>query len=210
MLRNLERRSRGQGNRDRTSFSLTSATRSNYEMRKLFSLSSLAVVSAMRLHPTMTMVAAAAPATRQLLDELDLRCCRGRLEEHPDLQMPWLVMKARPAKIEEIELQSMCDMLRVALDRREKFTVLWDLRQMRPPSRAALRFSIDWMGKPENTMDIDELVSKTIIIARSPIIRGVCTWILKVCDPPRPVRICADDAAALAAARALELEDCSR
>ena len=103
-------------------------------------------------------------ATKLLMEELDLRCCLGRLELPPQLDRPWLVLQARPAKIEVDELRSMCDMLRATLDRREHFTVMWDLRQMRTPSREALRFSIDFMGEPHNTRDIDELVTSTIII----------------------------------------------
>jgi hypothetical protein len=51
---------------------------------------------------------------------------------------------------------------------------------------------------------VDSMVQSTVIIASSPIVRAVCSWILKVCKPPRPVRICKDDAAAVAATRALE------
>ena len=104
--------------------------------------------------------------------------------------MPRLVLKARPAKIEEVELEQMAHLLRATLDRREHFTVLWDLRKMRPPSRAALRFGVDWMGADVNSQPIDELVQSTVIIASSPVVRAICGWILNVCRPPQPVAVC--------------------
>ena len=82
-----------------------------------------------------------------LLGPLGLQCSSSHLEQHPELACPRLVLQARPAKIEEAELEQMCMLLRDTLDRNEPFTVLWDLRQMRPPSRAALRFGVDWMGE---------------------------------------------------------------
>lgn len=136
-----------------------------------------------------------------LMDELNIKCCQGRLEAHPALEMPRLALRAQPASIDESDLKQMIDMLCETLDRREPFTVLWDLRQMRPPSRAALRYAMDWFGKPENSGPADELVQSTVIISGSAVIRGLCGWILKVCNPPRPVEICKDDEAALAAAR---------
>ena len=139
-----------------------------------------------------------------LLDPLELKCCAAQLEQHPELGLPRLVLRARPAKIEQVELEQMTHLLRATLDRRVPFTVLWDLRKMRPPSRDALRFGIDWMGADVNAQPTDELVQSTVIIASSPVVRAICGWILKVCRPPRPVEICSDDAAALAAACALE------
>jgi hypothetical protein len=142
--------------------------------------------------------------SKLILDPLNLRCCAARLEQHSALELPRLVLRARPASIEESELEQMCLLLRSTLDRQEPFTVLWDLRGMHRPSRAALRFGIDWMGADENAEPIDELVQSTVIIANSPIVRALCGWILKVTAPPRPVQICKDDAAAVEAARSLQ------
>jgi len=147
---------------------------------------------------------ACACGLKLLLNPLELDCCAARLEQHPQLMAPRLVLKARPANIEVAELEQMCRLLRATLDRREPFTVTWDLREMRPPSRAALRFGVDWMGKGMNKEPIDELVQSTVIIASSPVMRAVCSWILKVCRPPRPVRLCRDDDAAIVATRELE------
>jgi hypothetical protein len=97
----------------------------------------------------------------------------------------------------------MTGILRDALDRDEPFTVLWDLRAMRPPSRAALKYGVDWMGLPRNVEAIDALVEGTVIIAGSAIVRTLCRWVLHVCQPPQPVRICRDEAAALTAAKEL-------
>ena len=165
----------------------------------------LAVGSHARVPPPLAVVSApAADETRLILAELKLQCCIARLENHHLLMQPRLALRALPAKIEVEELQSMTQILSNTLDRQEPFSVLWDLRNFRPPSRAALRFGIDWMG--EHAQAIDELVTSTIIINRQPLVRSVCSFILRVCNPPRPVVIVGDDAAALEAVRKLELE----
>lgn len=148
-----------------------------------------------------------AEASKLLLDELSISCCLATLEEHPQLEIVRFVARARPAKIDEAGLRSMCEMLAETLDREKPFSVLWDLREMRPPSRAALRYGMDWMGEDANARRIDELVQSTIIISNSAVVRALCGWILKVSAPPRPVRICRDDASALDAA--IEF-DCAR
>lgn len=139
---------------------------------------------------------------------LELKCCCASLEVHPELAEPRLILRALPAKIEEAELQQMTVLLSDTLDRNLPFSVLWDLRQMRPPSRAALRYGIDWMG--ENAEPIDELVQSTVIVASSPVVRAICSMILKVCRPPRPVRLCENDVAALEEARALLQKEAKR
>lgn len=156
------------------------------------------------LAPLSSRAPGAGSGLKLLLDPLELDCCAAQLQQHPELAAPRLLLQARPAKIEVAELEQMCQLLRSTLDRKEPFTVTWDLRQMRPPSRAALRFGVDWMGEGVNKDPIDDLVRSTVIIASSPVVRAVCGWILKVCRPPRPVRLCEDDDAALAVARELE------
>ena len=139
-----------------------------------------------------------AHAAQHLL-ELELQCCHVSLEEHAALPMPRLVLKARPATVEESELRRMAGILRETIRRREPFTVLWDVRDIRPPSRAALQYGVTLMT--ELAEDIDQLTQSTVIIASSPVVRAMCRWVLVVSRPPRPVKICEDDAAALEAAR---------
>ena len=92
--------------------------------------------------------------------------------------------------------------VRSHLDRGEHFTVFWDLRQLRPPSRAALKFGVGWMGRPENGADFDEYINAIVLLVTSPVVRFVAEWSLKACNPPNPVHVVSNEAEAIEAARA--------
>ena len=92
--------------------------------------------------------------------------------------------------------------VRSHLDRGEHFTVFWDLRQLRPPSRAALKFGVGWMGRPENGADFDECINAIVLLVTSPVVRFVAEWSLKACNPPNPVHVVSNEAEAIEAARA--------
>ena len=92
--------------------------------------------------------------------------------------------------------------VRRVMDRGEHFTVFWDLRQLRPPSRAALKFGVGWMGRPENGADFDEYIDAIVLLVTSPVVRFVAEWSLKACNPPNPVHVVSNEAEAIEAARA--------
>ena len=83
----------------------------------------------------------------------------------------------------------------------EPFSVLYDLRALRPPSRAALRYGISWMGTDANKADLESQVQGVVVLVASPVVRAVARGVIAACRPPHPVRICADDAAAIEHAR---------
>tara|TARA_B110001469_G_scaffold107915_1_gene108350 strand:- start:308 stop:1150 length:843 start_codon:yes stop_codon:yes gene_type:complete len=91
--------------------------------------------------------------------------------------------------------------VRGVMDREEHFTVFWDLRQLRPPSPASLKFGVGWMGRPENAADFDESINAIVIMVASPIVRLVAEWSIKACNPPNPVHVVSDEAEAIEAAR---------
>ena len=84
--------------------------------------------------------------------------------------------------------------------------MLYDLRTLRPPSRAALRYGIDWMGTDANKADLEEQVQGVVVLVASPIVRTVARGVVAACRPPHPVHICADEATAIAYARGFTAE----
>lgn len=88
-----------------------------------------------------------------VLDEMQLACCWLH-HEGPGgaLPLPRFRVTARPSRILEPELRQMAIVLRAALDREQPFTILWDLRQLRPPALAALAYGSKWQS--ENAADV--------------------------------------------------------
>lgn len=137
----------------------------------------------------------------RVLDEMELACCWLQHEGASEaLPLPRFRVTARPSKILEPELRQMASVLRAALDRNEPFTIMWDLRKLRPPSLSALSYGAQWMG--DNAADIERLGRSITVLVSGPLTRACANLCCKVCNPPQPVKVCADEAAAAAFARA--------
>ena len=129
-------------------------------------------------------------------------CCALSLDPQGELGLPRLCVRALPSPVEVSQLEQIFAQVRGVMDREEHFTVFWDLRQLRPPSPAALKFGVGWMGRPENAADFDESINAIILLVTSPIVRLVAEWCLKACNPPNPVHVVSGEAEAIEAARA--------
>ena len=140
----------------------------------------------------------AEPSSRLLL----VPCCALSLDPQGELALPRLGVRALPSPVEVSQLEQIFAQVRGVMDREEHFTVFWDLRQLRPPSPAALKFGVGWMGRPENAADFDESINAIILLVTSPIVRLVAEWCLKACNPPNPVHVVSGEAEAIEAARA--------
>ena len=138
------------------------------------------------------------PSSRLLL----VPCCALSLDPQGELGLPRLCVRALPSPVEVSQLEQIFAQVRGVMDREEHFTVFWDLRQLRPPSPAALKFGVGWMGRPENAADFDESINAIILLVTSPIVRLVAEWCLKACNPPNPVHVVSGEAEAIEAARA--------
>lgn len=132
---------------------------------------------------------------------LQVPCCVLSLYPQGELALPRLGVRALPSPVEVSQLEQIFAEVRGVMDREEHFTVFWDLRQLRPPSPAALKFGVGWMGRPENAADFDESINAIVIMVASPIVRLVAEWSIKACNPPNPVHIVSDEAEAIEAAR---------
>lgn len=137
----------------------------------------------------------------RLLDEAELACC-WLLHEGPSeaLPLPRFRVTARPSKILEPELRQMALVLGAALERREPFTIMWDLRKLRPPTLSALNYGAKWQG--ENADAIESLGRSIAVLVSSPVTRVCANLCVRVCNPPQPVLICTDEAEATQWARA--------
>lgn len=138
------------------------------------------------------------PSSRLLL----VPCCVLSLEPAGELALPRMSVCALPATVDVPQLERIFEQVRRVLDRGEHFTVFWDLRQLRPPSRAALKFGVGWMGRAENGADFDEYINAIVLLVTSPVVRFVAEWSLKACNPPNPVHVVSNEAEAIEAARA--------
>jgi len=138
------------------------------------------------------------PSSRVLL----VRCCALSVEPAGELGLPRMCVRALPATVDVPQLERIFAQVRRQLDRGEHFTTFWDLRQLRPPSRAALKFGVGWMGRPENGADLDEYINAIVLLVTSPVVRFVAEWSLKACNPPNPVHVVSNEAEAIEAARA--------
>ena len=137
----------------------------------------------------------------RLLDEMELACCWLHHEAASEaLPLPRFRVTARPSKILEPELRQMAIVLRKALDRDEDFTILWDLRELRPPSLSALNYGNQWQG--ENAADIERLGKSIVVLVSSPVTRVCANLCTRVCNPPQPTQICTDETEAVAFAKA--------
>uniref|UniRef100_A0A7S0Q1F8 Uncharacterized protein n=1 Tax=Coccolithus braarudii TaxID=221442 RepID=A0A7S0Q1F8_9EUKA len=136
-------------------------------------------------------------ASGRLLDQMELACCWLHYEASAaNLPLPRFRVTARPSQILEPELRQMALVLRAALDRGEQFTILWDLRRLRPPSLAALNYGLEWQS--DNAADIEQLGTSIVVLVSSPITRACANLCVRVCSPPQPVLICRDEAEATA------------
>lgn len=92
-----------------------------------------------------------------LLDDVDLPCVRASVERWPEVPLMQYSICARPVSAARDEMEELLDMLERTLQRGERFTVLWDLRTIKLPSRAAMLFAIDWMAQPQIAVPLDEV-----------------------------------------------------
>ena len=137
----------------------------------------------------------------RLLDEAELACCWLQHEgPSPALPLPRFRVTVRPSKILEPELRQMAIVLGAALERREEFTILWDLRRLRPPSLSALSYGAQWQR--ENAVAIETLGTSIAVLVSSPVTRVCANLCTRACSPPQPVLICTDEEEATAWARA--------
>jgi hypothetical protein len=89
--------------------------------------------------------------------------------------------------LEDVEVA--IDVLLRQLQHGEAFSVLWDLRSVKVPSREAIRYAVKRTAEPEIATPLDELVCYVIIMISSPVVNGAAKWVLSLCKPPNPVRI---------------------
>ena len=124
-----------------------------------------------------------------ILDSVQVRCCDLQLERRPELALERLCILAKPSTVEVEQLKELFAGLRRVCDRGDRFTVYWDLRKLRPPSRAALDYGVEWMAQPENAEDLDRFIEAIVILVSSPIVRLVANWCVRACNPPNPVHV---------------------
>ena len=136
----------------------------------------------------------------RIIDESELACC-WLLHEAPagGLPLPRFRVTARPSQILEPELRQMAIVLRKCLDREETFTIMWDLRKLRPPTLSALNYGGQWQS--ENAADIERLGQSIVVLVSSPVTRVCANLCLRVCNPPQPALVCTDEAKATEFAR---------
>ena len=63
------------------------------------------------------------------------------------------------------------------------------------------------MNRPEHVSRLDARVKGVAILVKSPVLRTTARWLVALCDPPAPVKLVKDEAAALEAARSFGARD---
>jgi hypothetical protein len=139
-----------------------------------------------------------------LLDEMELACCYMQHEGPSDeLQLPRFRITARPSTIREPELRQMAVFISRILGAQTPFTILWDLRKLRPPSLSALKYGTDWQSEHAAELETPPTgqVTSIVVLVGSPVTRVCANLCARVCDPPQPLLICTGEAEALEFAR---------
>ena len=133
-----------------------------------------------------------------VLDEASVAAGTCTLETRDVLPLPRLCVVTKPHALTEPDLLTLLQCFERTLQRGSAFTILWDLRTLRAPSRAAIKEAIDFMGKPERQAAIDDLNQAVVVIVKSPVSAAMARMCIGMCKPPVPVHIVRGDEEALA------------
>ena len=146
--------------------------------------------------------AAATPAQDRsgaIVPALELGCATLSFEQPAGLPLPRLVVHARKRPIEDADVTAALAFIAAVLERREWFTILYDLRESSVPSRAQLKVGLAWAG--EFTPQLDANLCGIGIVLTSRVVRSVVKFVLHVCKPPVPQCVCSEQDTALSFAR---------
>ncbi|KAL1507844.1 hypothetical protein AB1Y20_007452 [Prymnesium parvum] len=135
--------------------------------------------------------------------DVDLACVHAGLELRADLCLPRYSLIAHNHVVSEEDLREVLANFRQTLLGEELFTVYWDLREVKLPSRKTIRVGVEWMGEPEHAKALDTKVKGVAVVVKGSVVRTVASWVLSVCKPPCPVCICRTPDDALSFARSI-------
>ena len=134
-----------------------------------------------------------------LVPSLELTCATLTFVRLPDLPLPRLSVRTHKRPISDADVVAALDFIAAILERREWFTILYDLRESCVPSRAQLKLGIAWAG--DFTPQLDACLCGIGIVLTSRLVRSVVRFVLHVCKPPVPQCVVSEQAAALNFAR---------
>ena len=134
-----------------------------------------------------------------IVPALELGCATLSFEQPTGLPLPRLVVHVRKRPIEDADVTAALGFIAAVLERREWFTILYDLRDSPVPSRAQLKLGLAWAG--ELTPQLDASLCGIGIVLTSRVVRSVVKFVLHVCKPPVPQCVCSQQDAALSFAR---------
>lgn len=135
--------------------------------------------------------------TNTILDRASVAAGTCTLERRDALPLPRLCVVTKPHTLTGLDLKALLQCFERTLHRQEPFTILWDLRTMRAPSRAVIKEAIDFMGEPERKAAIDDLNQAVVVIVKSSVAAALARMCIGMCKPPVPVYIVRGDEEAL-------------
>ena len=126
-----------------------------------------------------------------LMGPVDLQYVTLALRHEADHALPRLRLTAHKVPITDDGVQRGLDLLESVLQRKEYFTILWDVRQCCLPTRAQLLKGTAWANAHKE--DLEKYLAGIGVLQSSRLVRVVANFVIAVTKPTQPVCITTDE-----------------
>lgn len=132
-----------------------------------------------------------------LIGPFDHNFCSVSLEKRPELKLPRLDVISHKVAISNEAAEAALASLKKVLELRQPLTIMYDVRNLSLPPSSVIRIGINWVKTPAHTDLLDAHLQGIAVILSSRIVSGMVNWLLKIFNPPQPVRVVQSEQAAL-------------
>ena len=131
------------------------------------------------------------PVSESLLGPVELGYVSVALRQEEGFELPRLRLSAHKVSMTDEGLQQGLDTLTAVLERREPFTILWDVRNVSLPSRAQLLKGVAWANA--HKQELDTYLAGIGVLQSSRVVRAVANLVIRLTKPPQPICITMDE-----------------
>jgi len=126
-----------------------------------------------------------------VLGPIDHGFCFITVEKNPALNLPRVRVDGRKLPLTDQRLKEALSSIEDFVEKREPFTVTYDLRSVCIPNMRQLKMGMRWCVEHKDALD--EGMQGVSIILSSWLIAKACNLVLSVLKPPQPIKICKDE-----------------
>lgn len=113
------------------------------------------------------------------------------LRQEEGFELPRLRLRAHKVAMTDEGLQQGLATLEAVLQRKELFTILWDVRTVSLPTRAQLLKGTAWANAHRE--ELDTYLAGIGVLQSSRIVRAITNFVIRLTKPPQPICITMDE-----------------